>query len=122
MQGDGVSWTDIGNWIEQNCELEEGKYTESDLQVFGQAQRAEGVEAGIKIGEARKGNGSNGAGILPSTATMADYCHQRSAQLKSDWQRDFVADIFIITRRTMRLSPSRLANLAKIYIEIGGRI
>jgi hypothetical protein len=59
---------------------------------------------------------------LPSPAIMAEYCHQQTARLKSDWQRDFVADLFVITRRTMKLSPSRLANLAKIYIEIGGRI
>jgi hypothetical protein len=122
MQSEGVTWTDIGDVIEHGGERDESKYSESELQEYGQAIRAEGVEAGIKIGEARKGNGSNGAGTLPSTKIMAEYCHERLARLKSDWQRTFVADIFVITQGTMHLSSSRLANLAKIYIEIGGRI
>ena len=120
MDGAGVSWSDVGNWIEHGGGDDEGKYTESELQEFGQVMRAEGVEAGIKVGMTRKSNG--GAGVLPSTAIMAEYCHQRSGRLKSDWQRDFIADIFVITRHTKNLSLSRLANLAKIYIEIGGSI
>jgi hypothetical protein len=119
MEGAGVSWSDVGNWIEQNG-IDEGKYTESELQEFGQAMRAEGVEAGIKVGMTRKSNG--GAGTLPSTAIMAEYCHERIGRLQNDWQRNFVTDIFVITRHMKNLSLSRLANLAKIYIEIGGRI
>ena len=75
MQGAGVTWSDIGNWIEHGNEHDDGKYTENELQEYGQALRAEGVEAGIKIGMARKSN--DGAGVLPSTAAMAEYCHQR---------------------------------------------
>lgn len=118
MQSEGVSWSDIGNTIERDDERNGGKYTEAELQEFGQALRAEGVEAGIKIGLARA---ANGALSLPKPAEMAEYCHQQLGRLKNDWQRDFVADIFVITRHTMNLSRGRLANLAKIYIEIGGR-
>jgi hypothetical protein len=122
MQSAGVSWTDIGEALEHAGEpnRDDSKYTEAELREYGQALRAEGVEAGIQVGMARKSN--DGAGVLPSTPVMAEYCHQRSARLKSDWQRDFVTDIFVVTRHTKNVSLSRLANLAKIYIEIGGRI
>src|SRR5262245_52243656 len=93
MQSAGVSWTDIGDVIENG----EGKYSEDELVEYAQAVRAEGVEAGIKIGQTRAGNGGNGAGTLPSAPAMAEYCHQRPSQLTSDWQRDFVADIFVVT-------------------------
>jgi hypothetical protein len=119
MDGAGINWSDVGNWIEQGGD--DGAYTEDELQQFGQARHAEGVEAGIKIGEARKSSG-NGHLMLPSPKIMAEYCHQRTNRMKNDWQRDFVADLFVITRSTEKLSSSRLANLAKIYIEIGGRI
>ena len=120
MQSDGFSWSDLGNFLDEH---DDGKYSETEMQEFGQAARAEGVEAGIKIGMARAGNGSgNGHFTLPKTAEMAEYCHQQHGRLKNDWQRNFVADIFVFTRHTMNLSRPRLANLAKIYIEFGGKI
>src|SRR5215831_8165909 len=90
MQSEGVSWSDIGNIIEQNAD---GKYTEEELQEYGQALRAEGVEAGIAIGAARAANGSgngNGHLTLPSPAEMADFCHTRRGRLKDDKQREFI--------------------------------
>ena len=88
MQSAGVSWSDIGNWIEHGSEHDEGKYTESELQEYGQALRAEGVEAGIKVGMARKSNG--GAGVLPSTAVDGGILPSAARRLKSDAQREFV--------------------------------
>jgi hypothetical protein len=85
--------------------------------------RAEGVEAGIKIGEARAGNGGgNGHLTLPRPLDIAEYCHERLGRLKDDKQRSFVADMYLITRRGMNLSLGRLGYLASIYIQIGGRI
>jgi hypothetical protein len=124
MRSKGISWSDIGNMIEHgSAGWDDGKYTETEMLEFAQAARAEGVEAGIQIGLARASNsGGGGRGVLPPPAIMAEYCHQQLGRLKNDWQRDFVADIFVITRHTMNLSRPRLANLAKIYIEIGGKI
>lgn len=120
MHSEGFSWSDIGNCIEQ---CDDGKFTEAEMLEFAQVARAEGVEAGIKIGMARAGNGSGNGGLaLPPPTVMAEHCHQQLGRLKNDWQRDFVADIFVLTRHTRNLSRSRLANLAKIYIEIGGSI
>jgi hypothetical protein len=119
MQGEGVSWSDIGNIIEQNAD---GKYTEEELQEYGQALRAEGVEAGIQIGMARVSNGgTNGHLSLPDPKEMAEYCHSRLRRLKDDKQREFVSEIRLYTARGLRLSLGRLGYLASIYIQQGGR-
>jgi hypothetical protein len=120
MQSAGIGWTDIGDAIESKHAQD--KYTECEMQEYAQAARAEGVEAGIKIGQARRNGVGSGAGTLPSASIMAEYCRGRLTLLKSDWQRDFVNDLFLITRRSGNLTPARLANLVKIYIEIGGKI
>ena len=78
MEGAEVSWSDIGNWIEQGGEPDDGSYSEAELQEFGQVMRAEGVEAGIKIGMARARQ-SNGHIVLPEASEMADYCYARLA-------------------------------------------
>jgi hypothetical protein len=121
MQSEGITWTDIGNMIERTAD---GKYTEDEMQQFALAVRKEGVEEGIKIGMARAQTQqrSNGYTVLPEASEMAEYCHEQLNRLRNDWQRDFIADIYAITRRRVGLSLPRLANLAKIYIEIGGRI
>jgi hypothetical protein len=85
MRSEGVSWSDIGNAIERDVEPtpDNGRYTESEMQEFAQAARAEGVDAGIKIGLARARNGSgNGHMTLPKPAEMAEYCHERLSRLK----------------------------------------
>jgi hypothetical protein len=120
MRSENIGWTDIGNAVEGGSD--DGKFTEAEMQEVAQAMRAEGIEAGIKIGEARTGSG-NGHFTLPKPIEMAQFWQERLGQLQSDWQRDFISDIFVITQgRARGLSPKRLANLAKIYIEIGERV
>jgi hypothetical protein len=122
LKSEGINWSDVGNWIEHGGEHDEGKYTESELQEYGQALRAEGVEAGIKIGLTRASNGGgNGHLALPKPSEMAEYCHDRLGRLKDDKQRDFVNDMYLITQRGVKLSLGRLGYLASIYIQIGGR-
>ena len=53
---------------------------------------------------------------------MAEYCHGRLGRLKDDKQREFVTEMYVITRRGTGLSLGRLGYLASIYIQIGGRI
>ena len=119
MDGAGITWSDVGNWIELGDN--DGAYTEDELQQFGRARHAEGIEAGIKIGEARKSNdGGNGHSALPKPADMAEYCHERLGRLKDDKQREFVTDMYLIARHTKKLSLGRLGYLASIYIGIGG--
>jgi hypothetical protein len=91
MNGAGINWSDVGNWIEDG----ESKYTEDELQQYGQAKRAEGVEAGIKIGEARKSNGGgNGYITVPNPSEIANFCHQRLSRMKDDAQRRFVRESY----------------------------
>jgi hypothetical protein len=118
MQSAGISWTDIGNVIDED------KYTESEMQEFAQAARAEGVETGIKIGSARvqARQQSNGHIMLPEPSEMADYCHQRPNQLKDDAQRKFINEMYAKTRRGMNLKRGTLGYLASIYIKLGGKI
>jgi hypothetical protein len=117
MQSAGVSWSDIGNAIEHGGERDDGKFSEAEMQEFGQALRAEAIEAGIKIGLARAGNGLT----LPKPAEMADYCHQRAGKLKDDAQRKFVSDMLVITQRGRTLFPKQLGYLTSIYIQNGGK-
>lgn len=92
---------------------------------FAAAKRAENIEVGRQIERAaQRGGSNNGSGFhLPSAAEMAEYCHDRFNLLTSDWQREFIFDIFALTRgiRT-RLSPRRLGSLMKTYVELGGPV
>jgi hypothetical protein len=119
MRNGSISWTDIGNAYEQSAD---GKYTKEEMQELAAAVRAEGVEAGIKIGIARAQTQHNGHLLLPEPAEMAEYCHERLGRLKDDKQRDFVSDMYVITRSGRRsLSLGRLGYLTSIYITIGGK-
>jgi hypothetical protein len=123
MDSENVSWNDLGNWIEHgSAECNDGKYTEAELQEFGQALRAEGVEAGIKIGLARAGNGAANSHLtLPKPAEMAQYCHERLRRFKNDRERDFISDVYLITQRGRALYLGQLGYLASLYIQIGGK-
>jgi hypothetical protein len=121
MENEHVNWSDVSNWIEGSAD---GKYTEDEMQQFALAVRREGVEEGIKIGivRGRAQQQSNGHIVLPEPSEMAEYCHERLNRLKDDKQRDFIGDMYVITRRGRSLSLGRLGYLASIYIQIGGRI
>ena len=124
MDGAGVDWNDLGNWLERDGELErdEGKYTESEMQEFAQAARAEGVEAGIKIGMARASHGGgNGHVILPKPLDIAEYCHQRLSRMKDDTQRNFINEMYAKTRRGMNIQAGTLGYLVSLYMKHGGK-
>src|SRR5262245_32243697 len=126
MESAGISWSDIGNWIEHGGAQDDGKYTEAEMQEFAQVARAQGVEAGIKIGQTRANNGGgNGHLTLPSPAEMADFCQARQRQLKDDKQRDLINEMVVKTRNQIvprnRLAPGTLGYLVSLYIKHGGR-
>jgi hypothetical protein len=119
MQREGVSWSDIGNAVERD----DGKYTEVEMQEYAQAARAEGVDAGIKIGMTRASNGNgNGHMSLPMPAEMAQYCHERRGRLRNDRERDFIGETYMGTQRGKRLSLRQLGYLASLYIQAGGKV
>jgi hypothetical protein len=106
LENAGADWNDFGDLIEHS-------YSEDEMHQIVDAIRKQ---------ERARAPQSNGHIVLPEASEMAEYCHERLGRLRNDWQRDFIADIYAITRRRVGLSLPRLANLAKIYIEIGGRI
>jgi hypothetical protein len=117
MRSEGISWSDIGNAIE----LDDGKYTESELQEYGQALRAEGVEAGIKIGLTRASNGGdNGHFTLPEDSEMADYCRRHRDDLEPK-HHSFVDRMPTRARSWRPLSLRERGYLASLYIQLGGR-
>jgi hypothetical protein len=83
----------------------------------------EGVEEGIKIGEARASNGggnNNGAGAFPSAVIMATYCHERRDWL-NDWEREFIDDMHVGGKaRRFTLSAKQKSKLQDIYQQLGG--
>jgi hypothetical protein len=120
-----VSWCDVGDAYECYGEPrpDDGKFTEAELQEYGQAMRAEGVEAGIKIGQARARNGSsNGHGYtLPEAAVMVEYCHQQLGWLRSDTERDFIDRVYPRIKRGINLSLRELGFLMSVYTKTGGK-
>jgi hypothetical protein len=119
MESAGVSWSDVGNWIEQGSEHDDGKYSEAEMQEFAQAVHAEGVETGIKIGMARTSQ-SNGHITLPEDSEMADYCYARRGRLEAK-HHNFIDEIPARARRRT-LTLKEKGYLASLYIQLGGRI
>ena len=117
-----MNFSDIGNWIEQG-EHDNGQYSEAELVEFGQAERAAGVEEGIKIGQARANGGrSNGHFMaLPKPAVMAAHCYQRLAYLQTDKDRKFIAEMVARTQHGQGLTKRTLGYLASLYIGTGGK-
>ena len=120
MQSEGIGWSDIGNVIEAGFK----GYTEAEVQEYGQVKRAEGVEAGIKIGLARvsNGNGSgNGSLTLPKPFEMAEYCRRHRDDLEPK-HHSFVDKMPTRTRSGRPLSPKETGYLASLYIQLGGKV
>lgn len=136
MKGACVSWSDVGNWIEQDDALKSLAQVmnnksvsaddvvswikdggEQDLKAIYDAALQEGIRRGM---QQMNGN-SNGHITLPDPLEMAEFCQQHSRQLKDDAQRRFV-DVMAITTR--RRTPPRgpLGYLVSLYIKHGGRI
>jgi hypothetical protein len=58
---------------------------------------------------------------FPSARDMAMFCYQNKANLRSDWEDEFITNMAAWTR-TKPLSEKQQAHLEKIYIKLGGRI
>ncbi len=121
MAGAGINWSDVGNWVEEGGD--DGAYSEDDLQQFGQARYAEGIEVGIKIGQARKSNGGgNGYITVPNPSEIAEYCNARLNRMKDDAQRTFVRQSYeTIVQQKGHLSRGSLGYLVSLYMKHGGK-
>ena len=121
MNSENISWSDVGNWIEQG---DDGKFTEAEMVEFAQAARAEGVKVGIELGlvarqqwrrqrsahaaEARRDGRVLSPASRATQGRQAARFHQRHAQGHA--------------LRRLTLSRPQLGYLVSIYIQVGGRI
>ena len=85
---EGLSFNDIATVIENcNGEIEEKKYSDTDAEIIF----TKGVEKG-RAEEARKREAPPefyDADGQPRWYEIAVYCQQNSAQLRSEWERNF---------------------------------
>lgn len=106
MESEGISFSDIGNWIEHS-------YSEDEMLEIVAAVRKE---------EHARAPQSNGHFVLPEPSEMADFCHTQRTQLKDDTQRRFIDEMVFKTHNQIRLQPGTLGFLASLYIKHGGKI
>jgi hypothetical protein len=110
MQSQGITWVDVGDWIEHSYSEEEM------LQIVDAIRKEERQRA--QQSAAR----SNGHFALPSPAEMADFCEARRNWLKDDAQRKFIEEMVFKTHNQMQLHRGTLGYLASVYIKHGGKI
>jgi hypothetical protein len=108
MGNEGISWTDVGNWIEQG-----DGYTEEEMLE---------IVATVRKEEQARAPQPNGHIMLPEPLQMAEYCRLRANQLKDDAQREFIDKTYMRLLQGTSLYRGPLGYLASIYIKLGGRI
>ena len=92
-----------------------------------EAELKEVYDAGVKEGVRReKAQASHGVpqGVavqFPSARDMAMHCYRNLAELRSEWEQEFITNMASWTR-TRPLSSKQQAHLEKIYIKLRGRI
>lgn len=119
LQSEGLAFNDLATLIE-NCDgqIEERKYSDTDAEIIF----TRGVEKG-RSEEARKKDlppdfyDSDGH---PRWNEIALFCQQRSAQLRSEWEREFISDM---AGKTLWREPSekQAKHLLAIFIRLGGK-
>jgi hypothetical protein len=115
LKTDGIDFRDLGNLVESAVD---DRYTKTEMLELSAAARKEGVETGIKIGEARASQ-NNGHITLPEPSEMAAYCYVNRGRLEEK-HHSFV-DRMSRRRSYHSLSPKEKGYLASLYIQLGGR-
>src|SRR5262245_62685737 len=118
LAAEGLSFNDIATVIENhNGEIEERKYSDSDAEVIF----ARGMEKG-RTEEAQRRElppDFYDADGHPRWNEIALFCRKHVAQLRSDWEREFVTDM---AGKTLWRQPSekQAKHLIAIFIRLGG--
>jgi hypothetical protein len=93
-----------------------------------EAELKEVYDAGIKEGVRREKAHNQASGVpqgaavqFPSARDMAMHCYRNLAELRSEWEQEFITNMASWTR-TRPLSSKQQAHLEKIYIKLRGRI
>jgi hypothetical protein len=80
-----------------------------------------GVKTGIKQAKQKLRSNQEVTVQFPSARDMALFCYRNLAELRSDWEIEFITNMAAWTR-TRPLSVKQQAHLEKIYIKLHGRI
>ena len=117
LQSIGADIHDIADRIEHSGN---GALVEAELK--------EVYDAGIKEGVRREKAHNQASGVpqgaavqFPSARDMAMHCYRNLAELRSEWEQEFITNMASWTR-TRPLSSKQQAHLEKIYIKLRGRI
>jgi hypothetical protein len=91
-----------------------------------EAELEEVYDAGIKEGVRREKMRSQASGApqeiaFPAARDMALHCYRNLAELRSDWEIEFVINMAAWTR-TRPLSAKQQAHLEKVYLKLRGKI
>jgi hypothetical protein len=141
MKSLGITWTDVGNWIEGDEALQLVARTmanagvtvsvndvvnwiknngENDLRIIYETALKEGIEIGKRQATPHQASHrSNGHGA-PNPRDMAAYCQQHLDDL-NEWEQEFVTNMMSWTQR--RPPTAKQQNrLEELYAQLGGRI
>jgi hypothetical protein len=118
LLAEGLSFHDIATVIEScNGEIEDRKYSDADAKIIFDR----GVEKG-RVEEARRRDlppEFYDADGQPRWNEIALFCRKNFAQLRSEWEREFITDM---AGKTLWQQPSQkqAKHLLGIFIRLGG--
>jgi hypothetical protein len=112
---EGLSFHDIATVIEScNGEIENRKYSDADAKAI--------FERGIAKGRAEQQDSNlefyDGDG-RPRWYDMAVFCQRNAGQLRSQWEKEFIADIAGKVLGNAP-SPKQARCILKIFVKLGG--
>ena len=116
LQSIGADIHDIADRIEHSGN---GALVEAELKEVYDA----GVKEGVRREKAQASHGvPQGVAVqFPSARDMAMHCYRNLAELRSEWEQEFITNMASWTR-TRPLSSKQQAHLEKIYIKLRARI
>ena len=115
LLGIGADFHDLAERIEKPS----GEISQAEMEKIYNAGIEEGQRREKQARAVARYNGSTAN--FPSPSDMAMFCFRNQANLRSDWEIEFVQNMASWTR-TRPLSQKQQAHLEKIFIKLGGRI
>jgi hypothetical protein len=113
MKSVGISWSDVGNWIESG----DGYTEEEMLEIVAIVRKEEQARA-----QAHAPQSNGHFATLPEPLEMVEFCRRQPHRLKDDAQRTFIDEMYASTQQGRNPPRGPLGYLASIYIKLGGRI
>ena len=114
-----VNFTDLGDAVEK---LATGGLEKAALERVFAAGEAEGLrEAERRHAEAQAAYGLNADGSC-NWESIALHCQRQNAELKSEWEREFINSVAARATRGSPLTGKQEKHLLVIFRQLGGRL